>query len=105
VTSRHPPCQRCDLAERPEAPASGTDLVLVADAFYQRDLAGKVMRFAERSQACGADVLVGDFDRPYLPRGRLTPLANYDVPGQCMLEGSDIKHTTVWALTGQRPEP
>ena len=82
-------------------PACAADLVLVADAFYQRDLAGKVMRLAERSHARGAAVLVGDFGRAYLPRDRLTPLASYDVPGQRMLEGSDIKRTTIWALPRQ----
>ena len=82
-------------------PACGADLVLVADAFYQRDLAGQVMRFAERGHARGAAVLVGDLGRDHLPRDRLTPLASYDVPGQRMLEGSDIKRTTIWALPGQ----
>jgi len=73
----------------------------VADAFYERDLAGKVMRFVARCHARGAAVLVGDFGRAYLPRDQLKPLASYDVPGQRMLEGSDIRHTTIWALLGQ----
>jgi hypothetical protein len=34
----------------------------------------------------------------------ITPLASYDVPGQCMLEGRDIKRTTIWALTGNRQQ-
>jgi predicted nicotinamide N-methyase len=82
-------------------PACAADLVLVADAFYERDLAGKVMRFAERGHARGAAVLVGDFGRAYLPRDRLTPLASFAVPVQGMLEVSDIKRTTIWALPGQ----
>jgi predicted nicotinamide N-methyase len=69
-------------------PACAADLVLVADAFYQRDLAGTVMRLAERGHARGAAVLVGDFGRAYLPRDRLTPLASYDVPGQRMLKAA-----------------
>jgi predicted nicotinamide N-methyase len=91
-----------DVLDQDNLPACGADLVLVADAFYQRDLAGKVMRFAERGHARGTAVLVGDFGRDYLPRDRLTPLASYDVPGQRMLEGSDIKRTTIWALLGRR---
>ncbi len=87
-----------DVLDQDNLLASGADLVLVADAFYERDLAGKVMRFVERCRARGAAVLVGDFGRDYLPRDRLTPLASYDVPGQRMLEGSDIKRTTIWAL-------
>ncbi len=70
----------------------------MADAFYQRDLAGKVMQFAARGHARGAAVLVGDFGRAFLPRDQLTELASYDVPGQRMLEGTEIMHTTVWAL-------
>jgi len=75
------------------------DLVLVADAFYERDLAARVTGFAGRCRARGADVVVGDFGRTYLPRARLTPLAAYDVPGLRPLEGTDIKRTTVWSFT------
>jgi predicted nicotinamide N-methyase len=75
----------------------GSDVILVADAFYERELARRVMRFAERGQARGAAVLVGDFGRAYLPRDRLAPLAAYDVPGLSVLEGSDVKRTTIWA--------
>ena len=87
-----------DVLDQDDSPVSGAGLVLVADAFYQPELAGKVTKLAERSHARGAAVLVGDFGRAYLPRDRLIKLASYDVPGQNMLEGSDIKLTTIWAL-------
>ena len=76
--------------------------MLVADAFYQRDLATRVMRFASRAQTRGATVLVADFGRAYLPRDLLTPLAAYDVPGQRVTEDTDAKHTTIWTLA-ERP--
>ena len=80
-----------------DAPASpDVDVMLVADAFYERVLAGRVMRFLERGHACGADVLAGDFGRAYLPRDRLRALAAYDVPGLIGVEDSDVKHTTIW---------
>jgi len=82
-------------------PPDGTDLVLVADAFYERDLARQVLEFLDRSHAEGAAVLAGDFGRAYLPRARLVPLASYDVPGLGALEDADVKRTTVWTL---RPE-
>ena len=85
-----------------DLPPPGTGLVLVADAFYQRDLATRVMRFARRVQARGATVLAADFGRAYLPRDRLTPLAAYDVPGQRVTEDTDVKHTTIWTLA-ERP--
>jgi len=89
-----------DILDRDDLPAPGADLVLVADAFYQPELAGKVMRFVARCHARGAAVLVGDFGRAYLPSDQLKPVASYDVPGQRMLEGSDVRHTTIWAPTG-----
>jgi predicted nicotinamide N-methyase len=85
-----------------DLPPPGTGLVLVADAFYQRDLATRVMRFASRAQARGVTVLAADFGRAYLPRDRLTPLAAYDVPGQRVTEDTDTKHTTIWTLA-ERP--
>jgi predicted nicotinamide N-methyase len=78
-------------------PAAG-DLVLVADAFYERDLAAKVTSFLEHARGCGAAILAGDFGRTYLPRDQLVALAAYDVPGLLVLEGSDIKRTTIWTL-------
>jgi predicted nicotinamide N-methyase len=89
-----------DVLDDDGLPDPGIDLVLAADAFYQRDLADQVMRFLERSHARGAAVLAGDFGRAYLPRDRLTALATYDVPGLRALEDSDIKRTTIWSLTG-----
>jgi predicted nicotinamide N-methyase len=83
-------------------PAAGTGLVLAGDAFYEPDLAGKVIRLAERGHARGAAVLVGDYGRAYLPRDQLIQVASYDVPGQNMLEGTDIKRTTIWALPGRQ---
>jgi predicted nicotinamide N-methyase len=78
--------------------AAPGDLVLVADAFYERGLADKVMSFLEHASGCGAVILAGDFGRTYLPRDRLVSLASYDVPGLLVLEGSDIKRTTIWTL-------
>jgi predicted nicotinamide N-methyase len=87
-----------DILGEDGPPSPGADLVLVADAFYERDLAGRVTRFLERSHARGAAVLAGDFGRAYLPRRLLTPLAAYDVPGLRTLEGTDVKRTTIWTL-------
>src|ERR1700724_2410432 len=87
-----------DILDEDGPPDPGPDLVLVADAFYERALAGKVMRFLERGHARGAAVLAGDFGRAYLPRDRLRPLASYDVTGLFVLEGTDLKATTIWTL-------
>jgi len=92
------PAVCADVLGQDRLSAPGTGLVLAADAFYERDLAGQVLRFLERGHARGAAVLVGDFGRAYLPQARLAPLASYDVPGLGTLEDADVKRTTVWTL-------
>jgi len=94
-----------DVLDRDEIPAAGTGAVLVADAFYQRELAARVTAFAGRGRTRGADVLVGDFGRAYLPRSLLTALASYDVPEQDVLEDRAVKRTTVWAWAGEEARP
>ncbi len=91
---------RAVQADTLDTDAAGPGVLLAADAFYERELAGRVTRFLARGQARGADVLVGDLGRTYLPRDRLTPLASYDVPGLAAVEDGDVKRTTVWALRG-----
>jgi predicted nicotinamide N-methyase len=88
---------RADILDENDLPPPGVDLMLVADAFYERDLARRVMRFLGRGRARGVGALVGDLGRAYLPRDRLTPLDTYDVPCLSALEDSDIKRTTIWA--------
>ena len=78
----------------------GPDVILVADAFYERELAGRVTAFLERCAAAGATVLAGDLGRKHLPQDRLVPVARYEVPDLCGLEDRDIKTVTVWTLPG-----
>jgi predicted nicotinamide N-methyase len=68
----------------------------VADAFYERELAGRVTRFLTRAQTRGTAFLAGDLGRAYLPRDLLLPVAAYDVPGLGTLEDRDIKRTSIW---------
>jgi predicted nicotinamide N-methyase len=75
------------------------DVVLVADAFYERELAARVMAFAGRARGHGTRVLLADPGRAYLPRSGLTALASYDVPGVGALEDADRKRTTIWEPT------
>lgn len=81
-----------------DGPLVPAGVVLVADAFYHRELAASVLGFLQRAGERGATVLAGDFGRAYLPRAFLRPVASYDVPGLGALEDSDCKHTTIWTL-------
>ena len=77
----------------------GAQVVLAADVFYQRELAGVALRFLRRAAASGADVLVADPGRAFLPVSALTPLAGYEVPVLTVLEDKPVKTVTVYRLT------
>lgn len=85
-----------DQPAQPPGSRPGADLVVVGDAFYQRELARRMLGFLDRAAARGASVLVGDPGRAYLPRGRLRAIAVYDVPVLADLEDASVKRTTIW---------
>jgi predicted nicotinamide N-methyase len=60
------------------APAAGA--ILVGDLFYERDLAQRLLAWLLAAHQQGADVLIGDPGRSYLPRERLVAVASYRVP-------------------------
>lgn len=78
--------------------AGGAELVLAGDVFYSRELATRMLAFLDRARAAGAEVLVGDPGRAYLPRERLTEVGSYVVPVLRALEDADTKRVTVWRL-------
>jgi len=77
-------------------PPPGLDLVAVGDLFYSAALARRVTRFLDRCLTAGAEVLVGDPGRAFLPHARLQPVAEYAVPdfGD---SGAALKPSTVFA--------
>ena len=75
---------------------NGFDVLLAGDVFYDRAFADRLVPWFERLASNGMTVLVGDPGRPYLPRERLTKLAEYQVPVTRALEDAEVKHTTVW---------
>jgi predicted nicotinamide N-methyase len=70
------------------------DVVLAGDVCYDREMTERVLPFLTAARAAGAEVLVGDPGRPYLP-DRLERLSVHDVPET---EGDGIRRTTVWRL-------
>lgn len=77
---------------------AGAEVVLAGDVFYERSLAERMLPFLERVRGQGAQVLIGDPSRDFLPRSRLEPLATYEVPVAPDLEGTTSKQATVWSL-------
>ena len=63
--------------DRLDGPAPDTDLILVSDLFYDKTTAERLTAFL---MTCDAEILVGDPGRAYLPRDRLSRVAEYDVP-------------------------
>jgi len=78
--------------------AADTEVVLAADVFYQRELAGLALRFLRRAAGAGAGVLMSDPGRAFLPEASLTRLASYQVPVLTVLEDAPVKEVTVYGL-------
>jgi predicted nicotinamide N-methyase len=87
-----------DLLDRAVPDTPRYDVILVGDLFYERDTAARALAFLDRNAAIGTRVLIGDPGRTYLPKARLTLLAEYSVPVTRELEDMEIKRTSVWEL-------
>ena len=86
-------------------PVPDVDLVTAGDVFYSRDLAERMLAFLTRAAAAGADVLVGDPGRAYVPHADLVELAAYDIPTTHDLESVETKRTRVWTPKRGRMAP
>jgi predicted nicotinamide N-methyase len=74
------------------------DAILAGDIFYERDTAELALAFLTDHARRGANVLIGDPGRSYLPKDRLVQLAEYRVPVTRELEDAEIKRTAVWTI-------
>jgi predicted nicotinamide N-methyase len=75
------------------------DTVLAGDVFYDKAFAERLLPWFANLGAKGADILVGDPGRAYLPKTGLERLATYEVPVTRALEDAEVKRTTVWRLS------
>ena len=74
------------------------DVILVGDLFYEKALAHRVHAWLIAAKANGAEVLIGDPGRSYLPKGALIHVIDYNVPVTRELEDAEIKRTAVWRI-------
>ncbi len=86
-----------DLLDAPPPP--NIEVILAGDICYERPLAERVEHWLRTAKANGAQVLIGDPGRTYLPHARLRRLAEYQVQTTRELEDQAIKHTCVYALS------
>ena len=78
--------------------------LLIGDMCYERPLAERLIAFLRRCAARGAEVLLGDPGRAYLPQDGLELLTTYDVPTSLDLEDRTVRSTAVyrWRIGGGR---
>ncbi|MEW2472180.1 50S ribosomal protein L11 methyltransferase [Micromonospora gifhornensis] len=93
-----------ELADILDGEAGDAEVIFAGDVFYSAAMTNRVLRFLLRAARGGAQVLVGDPGRAFLPRDRFDELASYDVPVSEALESVRVKRTTVWQLRAGRPE-
>jgi predicted nicotinamide N-methyase len=70
-------------------------LVTAGDVFYDENIATVMLPALTAFAGAGAEVLVGDPRRAYLPTAHLDPLATYDVDVETDIEDSPVKATVV----------
>jgi predicted nicotinamide N-methyase len=75
-----------------------TEVVLAGDVFYEQPMADRVLPFLRRARARGAQVLIGDPGRAYLPGGLFTAVDVHAVPTLRELEDAEVKHVTIWRV-------
>jgi len=73
-------------------------LVTVGDVFYDEKIAAVMLTELDRLAADGADVVVGDPHRAYLPAHRLQVIASYEVDVETDIEDAPVKPAIVARL-------
>jgi predicted nicotinamide N-methyase len=82
-----------------ESEPQHVDVILVGDLFYEKSIASRCYDWLLRAHQSGIQVLIGDPGRSYLPKDKLSKIAEYNVPVTRDLEDAEIKRTAVWTLT------
>jgi predicted nicotinamide N-methyase len=80
------------------APPPEVDVVLAGDVFYDEQMSARVQSWLLAARAAGAEVVVGDPGRHYLPRALMEERAAYDVPTTRDLEGVEVSRVVVYAV-------
>ncbi len=80
------------------------DIIFTGDVFYEAPMTRHILPWLLAMAEAGADVLVADPGRAYLPREALTEIARYDVPTSLELEDQPQRRTVLYSL-GKRKWP
>lgn len=74
-------------------------LVTAGDVFYDRLISTAMLEGLTALAEAGAEVLIGDPYRSFLPQDRLEPLANFDIGVDMFLESDPVKATLIARLS------
>jgi len=74
------------------------DTVLAGDVCYEAPMAGHILPWLRRLAAAGAEVLLADPGRAYLPTAGLAPLLRRMVPTTRELEDREAREVTLYRL-------
>jgi predicted nicotinamide N-methyase len=80
-------------------PPRGYDLILGGDVCYERPMASRVLPWLAQAVTAGAEVLIADPGRAYLPKDGLTEIARYDVPTSLDLENRTMMTTVIYRFS------
>lgn len=74
------------------------DVILAGDVCYEAPMTAHILPWLRRMAADGAEVLLADPGRAYLPREGLEPLATHAVPTTLELEDRMMRQVTIHRL-------
>ena len=83
-------------------PPPDVEVVLAGDVLYEKAMAERVLGWLGSFDGV---VLLGDPGRDYLPHGRFTEVAAYEIPTTRELEGVTVKRTRVFDVGRERVPP
>ena len=81
------------------APPQGYELILAGDLCYEKPMAERVFAWLTTASHAGADVLLADPGRAYLPKTGLTELARHHVSTPLELENRTMMDTVIYRLS------
>ncbi len=87
-----------EVADVRDVTAVSGALVAVGDVFYDERIAAVMLPALDRLARSGAEVLVGDPHRAYLPADCLEPVGSYDVDVETDLEDTPVKTAVIARL-------
>lgn len=86
-----------DVLAKPDCP---WDVVLAGDVCYERPMAEKVFAWLRRCAARGADILIADPGRAYLPQTGLMKVAAFTIACSLELEDRTSRDAVVYKVVG-----